>query len=179
MNTEKPLFRNPKPVGLIKWCINLCTNSDAIVLDFFAGSGTTGQATLELNREDEGNRQFILCTNNEVTDECPNGIAYDVTSKRLKRIMTGECYDGNKNFKMSKKNFEPYDNSLEVMEIKKVANFEKTEGKTPFDVIDETLYGKDKFETIREKIDWVCNNFEITEKNIESDDDWKKRMEEN
>lgn len=176
MNSEKPIFSNPKPVGLIKWCINLCANSDAIVLDFFAGSGTTGHATLELNREDGGNRQFILCTNNEVTIECPNGIAYDVTSRRLKRIMTGECYDGNKNFKLLKNNFKPYDNSLEVVEIKTVANFEKTEGKTPFDVIDETLYGKDEFDTIREKIEWVCNNFEITEKNIESDDDWKRRM---
>ena len=45
--------------------------------------------------------------------------------------------------------------------------FEATEGKTPFDVIDETLYGVEKFRTIQEKVDWVCNKFEITQKQLE------------
>lgn len=76
---------------------------EGIVLDFFAGSGTTGQAVLELNKEDGGNRKFILCTNNEKTDNNPNGIAYDVTSKRLKRVMTGCCYDRNSDFEWIKR----------------------------------------------------------------------------
>ncbi len=59
----KGKFRSPKPVGLIKTIIDLVTNSDThdIVLDFFAGSGTTGHAVIEINESDHGNRQFILC----------------------------------------------------------------------------------------------------------------------
>jgi len=172
------VFKNPKPTALISTLIKMvCPKKEAIILDFFAGSGTTGQAVLELNK-DGGNRQFILCTNNEITDSNPNGIAYDVTAKRLKRVMTGECYDKSKEFKLARDNVEPYDNSLEVMEIKSIANFEKEEGKTPFDVIDETLYDVPKFNRIQDKIDWVCNNFEITEKTVENDEEWKKRKEE-
>ena len=137
-----------------------------IILDFFAGSGTTGQAVLELNKEDSGNRTFILCQLNEKTEKTPNGIAYDVTAKRLKRIMTGECYDGTKDFGWIKKN-EPYGGNLDVYEIKSVADFEQTAEKTPFDVIDETLYGKERFKTVKEKIEWVCENFGTTRKNLE------------
>ncbi len=103
---------------------------------------------------------------NEVTDTTPNGIACDVTSKRLKRVMTGSCYDGSKDFDWLKKN-EPYGGNLDVYEIASVANFESVQGKTPFDVIDETLYGKEKFSSAQEKIDWVCSNFEKTQKAVE------------
>ena len=154
------------------------TNSDSIVLDFFAGSGTTGQAVLELNKDYGGNRKFILCTNNEVTDVNPNGIALDVTTKRLKRVMTGECYDGSKDFKWLEKN-QPLGGSLDVYDIATVSNAEHLAGKTPFDIIDETLYGKEKFATLKEKIEWVCNNFDGTQKMIESDSEWEKRLEEN
>lgn len=67
-------FNNPKNPALIKLLLRLVsddggasTNRNALVLDFFAGSGTTAQAVLELNKEDEGNRTFILCTNNEIS----------------------------------------------------------------------------------------------------------------
>lgn len=62
----------PKPSILIKTLIQLASNKNSIILDFFAGSGTTGQAVLELNREDGGNRSFILCTNNEVDEKIQN-----------------------------------------------------------------------------------------------------------
>ncbi len=55
----------------------------AVVLDFFAGSGTTGHAVLELNKQDGGNRKFILCTNNE------NKICEEVTYERIKRVIKG------------------------------------------------------------------------------------------
>lgn len=112
------IFKNPKPVALISKLIEMVSpnNKNVLVLDFFAGSGTTGQAVLELNKEDGGNRTFILCTNNEITDTNPNGIAYDVTSKRLKRVMTGKCYDGTDDFEWIKKN-EALGGNLEVMEI--------------------------------------------------------------
>ena len=59
----------PKPSLLIKTLVQLASNKDSIVLDFFAGSGTTGQAVMELNKEDDGHRKFILCTNNEVSEK--------------------------------------------------------------------------------------------------------------
>jgi len=79
----------PKPVELIKYLIQISTkNHNATILDFFAGSGTTGQAVLELNREDGGNRQFVLATNNE------NNICRDVCYERIRRLLAGECADG-------------------------------------------------------------------------------------
>ena len=163
----KDSFANPKPVELIKFLLEH-VKSD-IILDFFAGSGTTGQAVLEQNAEDGGNRQFILCTNNEITDTTPNGIAYDITAKRLKRVMTGECYDGSSDFEWIKKN-EALGGSLDVYEIESVNNAEQGDGKSPFDVIDETCYDMPKFASVQEKIAWVCNNFENTQKYIKEEE---------
>ena len=78
----KIVFDNPKPTDLIKRCIQIC-QKDCTVLDFFAGSGTTAQAVLNLNSEDKGSRKFILCTNNE------NNICENVTYNRIKTINTG------------------------------------------------------------------------------------------
>lgn len=83
-------FTNPKPVLLIKNCIKSTMNKEAIVMDFFAGSGTTAQAVLELNKEDGGNRKFILCTNNE------GNIMSDVCYPRIKTVVTGKRQDGTK-----------------------------------------------------------------------------------
>ena len=171
-------FGFPKPVSLIKYIISLVNPQDKslTILDFFAGSGTTGHAVLDLNK-DEGNRTFILCQLNESTPTTPNGIAYDVTAKRLKRIMTGECYDGTKDFKWIKEN-QPYGGNLDVYDLATVANFADTESKTPFEVIDETLYGQEKFQTLREKVEWVCGNFSNAQKTVENDAEWKKRIAE-
>lgn len=169
---KKDIFSNPKPIELIKFILQH-TKSD-LVLDFFAGSGTTGHAVMDFNAENDENRKFILCTSNEKSKENPNGIAYDVTAKRLKRIMTGECYDGTKDFKWIKDN-DALGGGLEVYEIGTISNADNTEGHTPFDVIDETLYGKEKFIALKEKIEWVCRNFEGTQKIIESDEKWKER----
>lgn len=83
-------FNNPKNLEMIKFFIESCDNKNAFVLDFYAGSGTTGQAVLELNKEDGGHRRFILCTNNE------NNICTDVTYPRLKTVITGIRPDGTK-----------------------------------------------------------------------------------
>lgn len=159
-------FDYPKPINLLKYILDLHISKSALILDFFAGSGTTGHAVLDLNKQDGGNRSFILCQLNEKTEKNPNGIAYDVTSKRLKRIMTGQCYDGTKDFPWLKDN-EPYGGNLDVYEIDSVTNFNNIQGQTPFDVIDETLYGQEKFKTIKEKIEWVCSNFEKTQKELD------------
>ena len=163
-------FDYAKPVSLIEFLskIGFWEQDNITILDFYAGSGTTGHAVLELNK-DGGNRTFILCQLNEKTETTPNGIAYDVTSKRLKRIMTGECYDGSKNFKWIEDN-EPYGGRLDVYEIAEVFNANATKGQTPFDVIDETLYGKERFSSAREKIDWVCNNFFQTQMSVNHED---------
>lgn len=155
-------FDNPKSVDLIKYLVELVPdNENSTILDFFAGSGTTGQAVLELNKQDGGKRQLILVTLNEITDTTPNGIVNDVTSKRLKRVMTGECYDGTKDFKWNDKN-KPLGDNLDVYDIATVAPYSDE----PFTQIDETLYGQDKF-GVNEKIKWVCENFEGTQKTLE------------
>ena len=82
-------FDYSKPVELIKRLIKNHYNKNAIVLDFFAGSGTTAQAVLELNIEDGGNRKFIICTNNQ------NNICDQVTYTRCKGVITSYDYDKN------------------------------------------------------------------------------------
>ena len=77
------VFPNPKPTALIKRCIKVANCIDPIILDFFAGSGTTGQSILDLNFEDDGERQFILCTNNE------NDICTEVTYPRVANVING------------------------------------------------------------------------------------------
>ena len=84
------IFTFPKNVNFIKHLINLNSNNDSIILDFFAGSGTTAQAVLELNKEDGGNRKFILCTNNE------SNICSEVTYPRVKTVITGMRPNGSK-----------------------------------------------------------------------------------
>jgi adenine-specific DNA-methyltransferase len=74
----------PKPVELIKRLLQISSSKDSIILDFFAGTGTTGQALMELNEKDKGNRKFILVTNNEAN------IAYSATWKRLYRVINGK-----------------------------------------------------------------------------------------
>lgn len=75
------VFNFPKPVSLIKYLVNFI--SADYILDFFAGSGTTLHAVMQLNSEDSGKRKCILCTNNE------NGICENVTYERNKRVING------------------------------------------------------------------------------------------
>lgn len=80
------IFSNPKPTTLLEFLVKFKADRDITVLDFFAGSGTTGHAVMKLNAEDGGNRRFILCTNNE------NNICRDVTYERIKRVIDKEDY---------------------------------------------------------------------------------------
>lgn len=80
----REVFQFPKSPHAVKESIlSASDKKDAVVLDFFAGSGTTGQAILELNKEDGGSRKFILCTNNE------NKICEQVTYERVKKVIKG------------------------------------------------------------------------------------------
>lgn len=92
---KQNIFSYPKPTSLIKYLLSLIFDykegvhkKDFIVFDFFAGSGTTAQAVIELNKEDNGTRKFIVCTNNE------NNICSDVCYPRIKKVL--ETADGSK-----------------------------------------------------------------------------------
>lgn len=76
-------FDTPKPTRLIRRVFDLSTDKNSLILDFFAGSGTTLHATMQLNSEDGGHRQCILATNNE------NGICENVTYERNRRVIQG------------------------------------------------------------------------------------------
>jgi len=73
------VFKNPKSVNLLKRIVELSTTDNDIVLDYHAGSGTTAQAILELNKEDGGNRKFILCEQMDYIET--------VTSKRVQKVI--------------------------------------------------------------------------------------------
>lgn len=99
---DRNIFDTPKPTKLIKEIIRVAAKKDSIILDFFAGSGTTAQAVLELNEEDKGNRHFILCTNNE------NKICEDITYQRIKTVITGKRKDESKYSEGIKANLKYY-----------------------------------------------------------------------
>nr|CBA26901.1 hypothetical protein Csp_G38950 [Curvibacter putative symbiont of Hydra magnipapillata] len=83
-------FNYAKPASLIKGLLSQATRKTDIVLDFFAGSGTTGQAVLDLNAEDGGQRQFILCSSTEATTKEPDkNLCRDVCAERLRRVIAG------------------------------------------------------------------------------------------
>ncbi|MBC5660973.1 site-specific DNA-methyltransferase [Anaerosacchariphilus sp. NSJ-68] len=81
-----------KPIDLLKRIISLYPDDDITVLDFFAGSGSTGHAVISQNIEDEGNRQFILCTNNQ------NNICREKTYQRLSNVIRGYTTEKGKVF---------------------------------------------------------------------------------
>ncbi len=117
------LFQFPKPVELIAKCLQIGSTPNSIILDFFAGSGTTGQAVLELNQKDGGNRRFILCTNNE------NGICENVTYSRLKTVITGNRIDNTE-----------YSNGISAnLKYYKTDNISKTSADEEYCVGDELL----------------------------------------
>lgn len=77
-------FPFPKSINTVTDCLKaVIKDKNVIVLDYFAGSGTTGHAVMQLNKNDGGKRQFILCTNNE------NKIAEEVTYPRIKKVIEG------------------------------------------------------------------------------------------
>ncbi|WP_346929891.1 site-specific DNA-methyltransferase [Clostridium sp.] len=84
------IFQNPKPTSLIKFLLNFKANKNITVLDFYAGTGTTAQAVLELNKTDGGHRHFILCTNNE------ENICEEITNMRVRKIILGYDFQGKK-----------------------------------------------------------------------------------
>lgn len=90
-------FPYPKPLSLLKGLLEQATHMEDTVLDFFAGSGTTAHALLQLNAEDGGQRRFILCSSTEATDkERDKNVCRDVCAARVRRVMAG--YNGSPGF---------------------------------------------------------------------------------
>jgi len=83
------VFNNPKPVSLIKRIVKLASHKKSVVLDFFAGTGTTGHAVLEMNKFDNGSRTFILCTNNEDNNGDNRKICTDICYPRISKVING------------------------------------------------------------------------------------------
>ena len=115
---------------MLKQFINYHQEKDIIVLDFFAGSGSTGHATLALNNEDGGKRKFILCTNNE------NNICRDITYQRIKNVITKDGLPGSlKYFKVdfvpvAEKEYYEYADKLllhirELVELENAVDFKR------------------------------------------------------
>jgi adenine-specific DNA-methyltransferase len=127
---QRKAFPFPKPVNLIKYIVQVGTinKNNAIILDFFAGSGTTGHAVMKLNGEDNGKRKFILCTNNE------NNICRKVTYERIKRVIKNEGYSASLKYykidfiSISDKLYYEYSDDLlkhirELVELENAINF--------------------------------------------------------
>lgn len=87
-------FAQPKPVELIRYLLTMIRDKNAIVLDSFAGSGTTGHAVMQLNKEDGGKRRFILV-------ELETDICRNVTAERLKRVIDGYSFEDNRGGRQS------------------------------------------------------------------------------
>jgi len=110
-------FDNPKPVKLIKHLIKMSSKQNDIIMDSFAGSGTTGQAVLDLNKEDGGNRKFILV---EMEDE----VAKDITAERVKRAIKKYDYkDGFEYCELSKPLFDEDGQIEETCDFKQFATY--------------------------------------------------------
>jgi len=104
------VFDYPKPLGLIEDLLLICGNKDSLILDFFAGTGTTGHAILNLNKNDDGCRKFILVSNNE------NKIVENVTYSRISKAINGY-----KN-RTTNKNVEKLGGALKKLDIHYVEN---------------------------------------------------------
>ncbi|MEC3885506.1 site-specific DNA-methyltransferase [Halobacillus sp. HZG1] len=153
---EGALFDTPKPVRLIKRIIELSTKKDSedIVLDFFAGSGTTAQAVLETNEEDSGNRKFICIQLPDKTQNKHYGTIADVTKERIRRAIN-YIYDKSSNksildrgfsvFKMSRTHLKQWSlyEGESMDELEDILDFVQskpfTQESKPFDIAIELM----------------------------------------
>ncbi len=98
------IIQFPKPVALLKKLINMACNSEEgnIVFDFFGGSATTAQAVLELNREDGGNRKFVMVQLPEPTGNAKYPTITDIGEERIRRVISKLANDGQKGLELGK-----------------------------------------------------------------------------
>lgn len=110
----KTPFDTPKPSSLIKQMLRISTSKDDTILDFFAGSGTTAHAAIDLNKEDRGNRKFILVQLPEKTENPQFKTIADITRERVRRVINKQNNDNNltnlgfKSYHLAASNFRPW-----------------------------------------------------------------------
>jgi len=129
------IFLNPKPLDLLIYLLKSTTKKDAVILDFMAGSGTTAHSLLKLNKEDGGNRRFILCTNNEDNNGSGYKIAEDICYPRVKKAIEG--YVG----KISKKKVEGLGGNLKYFKT---------------DFVDAEPTDRNKIKLTKQAIEMLC-----------------------
>ena len=153
-------FSFPKPTNLIKYLLNIGSNEDSIILDFFSGSATTAHATMQLNSEDNGNRKFIMVQLFELTDK--KSEAYkagyknicEIGKERIRRagdkiLEESDNKDldiGFKVFKLDSSNLEKWDPDYDNLEQTLLTNKENIKSdRTELDLIYEIMlkYGID------------------------------------
>ena len=122
-------FTKPKPISLIKYLVNLHTNKNALILDFFAGSGSTDHAVMDLNKEDDGNRKFILVQLDEkIENNNEFKLISDITRERINRAINKYEYknEGYKFFKCKSSNIINWNsqNNNEQLSLESI-NFEE------------------------------------------------------
>ncbi len=129
---NKNIFDFPKPTALLKHIFKIASKKNSLILDFFAGSGTTAQAVMELNKEDGGNRKYILVQFSEKSENLKNTefeTIADITRERVKRAIDMFEYKekGYKAFKLVRSNLKSFDastsDSVDVIQSK-LLNFE-------------------------------------------------------
>lgn len=153
------VFQTPKPLSLLARILEVSTDEDSIILDTFAGSGTTGHAVLALNAKDNGSRRFILCEMEEYADK--------LTAERVRRVIQGYDYQGTTETVLHpqvkvtwttfKKAHEWLDR-IEGIENLESANYEKIEKKIEDGVL--TIVGK---KTVKKKMPGLGGSFTYVE----------------
>ena len=158
-NSDK-IFSYPKSTKFISTLLKIATNSNDIILDFFAGSGTTAQAVMELNAEDKGNREFILVQLDEAIDKSKSKTAYefcknelgsenptifDITKERIKRASAKITQNSNldlgfKIYELRENDFDSQNGAL-FKEVDKNALLEsfRLQDSTPLSVENQTI----------------------------------------
>ncbi|MEY8862887.1 site-specific DNA-methyltransferase [Tenacibaculum singaporense] len=154
------MFDYAKPTSLIKYLTNFLVNENDLILDFFAGSGTTGDAVMQLNAEDGGNRKFILAQLPELIDPKSNKTAYDFVKNELK-VETPTIFDTTKErlIRAGKKIQEENNDKdlsyqdlgfkvFETMPIWEDYNFESEELSTQTSLFDESKLTKEDIKAL-------------------------------
>ena len=157
---QPDILNNPKPVGLIKHLLEFSTDADSLVVDFFAGSCTTAQALLELNREDNGNRKFIMIQLPEPTpdESIAKNAGYETISeigkRRIQRVLARMKTDnlfhesedlGVRIFKLTESNYRQWNGVAEghpesyAKQLRLFANNPLVDGFCPQNVVYEVL----------------------------------------
>jgi adenine-specific DNA-methyltransferase len=155
-------FQFPKPSPLIEHLISQITKQDSLILDSFAGSGTTAHAVLALNAKDGGNRKFILCETEDYADT--------LTAERVRRVIRGYDYTGTQETELhppvkvtwttfsKDKNRNQILDRIEGIKVLEGANYEKIETKIEDGVL--TVVGK---RTIKSKMPGIGGSFAYVE----------------